>query len=98
MTRLAISDGAAEDIERLAAFLLETLPLEAIKTAEIIFGGLELLQTHPEIGRPAGDGMRELVISRGRTGYVAAYFYDSEADIVTVTAVRHQRESGYLTS
>lgn len=39
--------------------------------------------------------MRELVISRGNTGYLALYIYDKDADAASVLAVRHQREVGY---
>jgi plasmid stabilization system protein ParE len=46
---------------------------------------------HPLLGRPAGHGLRELLISRGRTGYVALYQYDAATDAVVVLAVRHQR-------
>ena len=37
----------------------------------------------------------ELVISRGKTGYVALYRYDEARDIVFVLALRHQREAGF---
>jgi plasmid stabilization system protein ParE len=95
VTRLIIAARAAADIERLGEFLLESMPHEAIKTAEILFGGLEVLMAHPGIGRPVGDDLRELVISRGRTGYLALYAYDEQVDVVSVLAVHHQRESGY---
>jgi plasmid stabilization system protein ParE len=95
VTRVAISDAAAADIERVGDFLLDTLPHEAVQTAEIIFGGLEILVRHPEIGRSLPQGQRELVISRGRSGYVALYAYDVQVDIVTIHRVRHQREQGY---
>lgn len=38
--------------------------------------------------------MRELVISRGSTGYIALYLYHEIRDVVTVLAIRHQREVG----
>jgi plasmid stabilization system protein ParE len=95
VTRLVITSRAAADIERLAVFLLESMPHEAVKTADIVFHGLEVLVDHPAIGRPVGFDMRELVISRGRSGYLALYAYDDVADTVAVLAVRHQRESGY---
>jgi plasmid stabilization system protein ParE len=40
--------------------------------------------------------LRELVISKGRTGYVALYRYLPEQDRVDVLAIRHQRESGLM--
>lgn len=55
-----------------------------------------ILKSHPMIGRPIEDGRRELIISRGRTGYVALYRFDEVKDLVLVLAVRHQRETGYL--
>jgi plasmid stabilization system protein ParE len=53
------------------------------------------LARHPRIGRISAEGLRELVISRGRSGYVALYSYDEAADIVLVLAVRHQREEDF---
>ena len=95
MTRLLITERAALDIDRLCDFLLDTIPHEAVRTGELIFDALEILKDHPAIGRPVGEGFRELVISRGRTGYLALYIYDESADAVAVTAIRHQREGGY---
>ncbi len=95
MTRLVITSRAAADIERLVEFLVESMPQEAVKTAEIVFDGLEVLASHPAVGRPVAFNLRELVISRGRSGYLALYAYDDTADTVAVLAVRHQREAGY---
>jgi hypothetical protein len=39
--------------------------------------------------------MRELVISRGKTGHVALYDYDPDGDVVVIVALRAQREAGY---
>jgi hypothetical protein len=39
--------------------------------------------------------MRELVIARGRSGYLALYPYEGSADIAFILAIRHQREAGY---
>ncbi|HSS05719.1 MAG TPA: type II toxin-antitoxin system RelE/ParE family toxin, partial [Rhodanobacteraceae bacterium] len=38
---------------------------------------------------------RELVISRGHSGYIALYSYEQLEDTVLVLAIRHQREAGY---
>lgn len=40
--------------------------------------------------------MRELVISRGKTGYIALYRYDEIRDVARVLAIRHQRELGEI--
>lgn len=39
--------------------------------------------------------LRELVISRGRTGYLALYRVDEAKARVLVLAIRHQREAGF---
>ena len=64
---------------------------------DLIFDAVDALVLHPLIGRPAEDGLRELVISRGKSGYVALYRYNEALEIVFVLAVRHQREAGFTT-
>lgn len=88
--------GALEDLERLAAFLVESDPAAAAETKSLIESAIDILGEHPLIGRSPEPGLRELVISRGRTGYVALYHYDETRDRVLVLAIRHQREGGYL--
>ncbi len=39
--------------------------------------------------------MRELIISRGKLGYVALYRYNDITDAVLVLAICHQKDSGY---
>jgi plasmid stabilization system protein ParE len=95
VTRLVVSARGLEDLARLCGFLEQSLPLEAARTAELIADGLDILKDHPGVGRPVGHGLRELVISRGRTGYLALYAYDQDADVVSVLGLRHQREAGY---
>ena len=94
VTRLVFSPSALQDIERLAEFLVESDPVAAGATAEVLTGGLKILEDHPLIGRPAELGYRELLISRGRTGYVALYKYEVERDTAIVLAIRQQREGG----
>jgi plasmid stabilization system protein ParE len=89
------SARALADIDRLAEFLLEEHPLEAARTAALIMDAIDVLREHPLIGRPAEHDLRELVISRGHTGYLALYAWDEAADRVLVLAIRHQREAGY---
>ncbi|QDL54900.1 type II toxin-antitoxin system RelE/ParE family toxin [Rhodoferax aquaticus] len=95
MTELVYSDQALLDLERLSDFLLETDPQAALGTAALIFDALEILVQHPEMGRKVHFGQRELVISRGRTGYLALYRFLPHIDRILVLALRHQRESGY---
>lgn len=95
MTRLVLAPGALRDIERLTDFLVEQDAPAAGATARILTEGLGILKQHPLIGREAEAGLRELVISRGRSGYVALYRFDVAADTALVLAIRHQREGGY---
>lgn len=94
--RVVLPPRALADLERLTDFLLQAdAPATAAETLPILRSGLAVLREHPLIGRKVEHNLRELVISRGRTGYVALYDYDAARDVVIVLAVRHQREGGY---
>jgi len=93
--RLVFAPRALDDLDRLTDFLLEQSPQSAAATTPIIISGLQALKLHPLLGRTAEQGLRELLISRGRTGYVALYQYDAATDTVVVLAVRRQREAGF---
>ncbi len=95
MAQWLLSEAAAQDLEELTDFLLQHLPQEAAQTVDLVVDALAILEHHPRIGRPVAHGMRELVISRGKTGYLALYEYDEVNDLVIVLAVRHQREQDY---
>jgi plasmid stabilization system protein ParE len=95
LAQLIYSRPALVDLERLTDFLLETEPAVALATVELISEAVEVLENHPLVGRPVEQELRELVISRGRTGYLALYSYDEGRDTVLVLAIRHQREAGY---
>ena len=95
MTRLVLAPGALADIERLTEFLLESDATAASATAKILIDGLSILKQHGLVGRVIETGLRELVISRGRSGYVALYRYDVASDTALILAIRHQREGGY---
>ncbi len=95
MTRWLLAVEAADDLDRMTDFVLESATDAAIETVDLILDALEIFARHPRIGRISVEGLRELVISRGRSGYVALYSYDEAADIVLVLAVRHQREEDF---
>jgi plasmid stabilization system protein ParE len=65
MSRHFFSVDAAEDLERLVDFLLQSHAQEAVATVELIVDALQILNQHPLIGRPVEQGLRELVISKG---------------------------------
>lgn len=95
MADLIYTDLALADLDRLTDFLLENDVAAAFQTAGLITDAVNVLKNHPLIGRPAGQELRELVISRGRMGYVALYRFEAEYDTVLVLSIRHQREAGY---
>lgn len=95
MAQLIYSGQAVADLVRLTDFLLESDPVAALETAGLIEEAVAVLRRHPLIGRPVEFDLRELVISRGRTGYVALYSVEEDSDAVLVLAIRHQREAGY---
>ena len=92
MTRWVHTPEAAQDLEELVDFLLLNRPEYAVETVDLVLDALSVLERHPLMGRPVAHGMRELVISRGRSGYLALYVYDPAADVVFGLALRHQRE------
>ena len=94
MSRLQFTQRAENDLDRLIDFLLDQSPTAAQSTTELVIDGLQILRQHPRIGQVRSDGLRELVISRGKTGYVALYRYDEIRDVARVLAIRHQREFG----
>ncbi len=65
---------------------------------ESIRGSLSMLAAHPELGRRLGgrSTLRELVISFGKTGYLALYEFSAGEGLIRVVAIRHQREAGYV--
>ena len=95
MSRHLFSADAADDLEQLVNFLLDQHPEDAIATIDLVVDAITILNDHPLIGRPVEQGLRELVISKGKTGYLALYDYDEATDLVVILAIRHQRERGY---
>lgn len=85
-----------EDLVRLADFLRDHDPAIAATTVDLIADAVAMLTDHPLIGRPLDSGERELMISRGRTGYAALYSFEEPQDTVLILSIRHQREAGYL--
>jgi plasmid stabilization system protein ParE len=89
-----VSTDAAQDLEDMVDFLRIHQAEHAIETIDLILNAFTILEQHPEIGRMVQHNFRELIISRGKTGYVALYEYDEVADVALVLAIRHQREAG----
>lgn len=97
MAQVIYARHAFADLERLADFLLKDAPQAAVTAIDVIRDGIEILERHPLVGRPCEAGLRELVISYGKSGHVALYSYERKQDVVLVLAIPHQREAGYST-
>lgn len=96
MAKLEYSLDALVDIERLIDFLIDADAVAAVAVFDIIEDGVQVLKRHPEIGRSVSSrSMRELVISRGSTGYIAIYEFDKLLNTVVILAVKHQREEDF---
>jgi len=94
LVRIVFSPKALFDLERLTDFLIETDKTAALATLEIIESAIQILVEHPYIGRSCDMHIRELIISRGKSGYVALYTFDEAKNSVLICAIRHQKESG----
>ena len=96
---LVISPAAQEDLERLNDFLLAIDVGTAERAAAAIEKAYDLLTRFPHTCRKAqggdlGPAWREMFITFGSSGYIALFQITSDKSL-TVTAVRHQRESDY---
>ncbi|MGB5101886.1 MAG: type II toxin-antitoxin system RelE/ParE family toxin [Steroidobacteraceae bacterium] len=95
MARVEVSARALRDLERLFDFAAESDPRQALAQLSSVRAAFAVLADHPLLGRAAEDGRRELVLSRGRHGYIAKYRWLPAEEVVLILAVRHQREAGY---
>ena len=95
MSRVKFAPSALRDLKRLREFLRPKNPAAAKRAAVAITKAVQVLGQYPQVGRPADDmepEYRELPIDFGDSGYGALYRYES--DLVTVLALRHQKEVG----
>ena len=94
---IAFDTEALDDLERIFEFNFERDPATALGHIDKVRSAVVILDAHPEIGRrvSADSGLRELIISHGKTGYVALYEYSPVERLIRVVAIRHQREAGY---
>jgi len=96
---LRFTEAAIADIERLYDYLLERGDwTPADRAIDVIASALELLALAPFACRKASAEtplLRELLIAFGGTGYVLLYRI-GDAETLTISAVRHQREDDYF--
>lgn len=96
MPKVHFTEQALSDLERIFQFLEQESPDFTITVGEKIVDATSVLQRHPLIGRPAPHNLRELVISKGQSGYVALYRFLPAKDRIDILAIRHQRECGFI--
>lgn len=93
MAQISYSRQALSDLQGITDLLLDQGE-DAIETLDLIEEAVSILARHPLIGRPAESDLRELLVSQGRTGYVALYSWEGDDDAVLLLAIRHQRQAG----
>jgi len=93
--QVVYSRRALDDLERLFRFLAEEDPAAATAAAAAIRSGADVLANHPLVGRRVAGDLHELVISFGRSGYVALYRFVPHQAQARILGVRHQRELYY---
>jgi len=97
--RVRFTAQARHYLDQLYDFLLERDLNAGEEALEALEDALAMLQRFPFACRKASDGrygplLRELVVPFGGAGYVVL-FEISGRHLVTILAVRHQRESDY---
>jgi addiction module RelE/StbE family toxin len=95
LVKIVYSQNAVNDLVRLTDFLIKSDIKAASETVDLIEEAVSILDRHPLIGRSVDEEIRELVISRGATGYVALYSFEDSRNSILILAIRHQREAGY---
>ena len=95
--KLRYTIAAQADLHRLYLFLLSHDAAQSEKALEAIERSINGLGEFPFAARraPGQDSfLRELLIPFGSSGYVALFEIEN-AKMVTILAVRHQREDDY---
>lgn len=95
VARVVYSRNALANLEHSFQFLADVAPDAARAAVRAIQSAVDVLAHHPLIGRNVTAELRELVISYGRTGYVALYRFLPARREVRILAIRHQRELDY---
>lgn len=95
MATVRYADEVIDDYERILDHLFRHDVDDGPERIAGIRACIAVLESNPLIGRRLPSGLRELVIGRGTRGYLALYRYSDALDLVTVVAIRAQKESGY---
>lgn len=96
MSQVIFAPAAIRDLQRLRQFLHPKSADAALRAGEAIRQGVKILGAHPRLGRMVDDlpeEFREWLIDFGDSGYVVRYRINDS--VVTILAIRHQKEAGY---
>ncbi|PLK69716.1 plasmid stabilization protein [Rhizobium sp. TH135] len=88
---------ALDDLDRLYTYLVQydlALAERAYTAVQAAISSLERLPLIHRMAKGGDPALREMVIAFGTTGYVVLYRIVSD-DLLTVAAIRHQREDDY---
>ena len=96
MATVIYSARSLAHIERELQSVRDESPEAALDAFIAIRSAVEALAAHPLLGRRVHGELRELIISCGRTGYVALYRFLVRRDELRMLSLRHQREVGYV--
>lgn len=95
--RVRYTRTARDDLLRIFGCLAENDPIAAKRALTVIEKSTDLLRAFPfacRKPRPDNPFLREMLVSFGGSGYVALYEIEPD-QIVTILAIRHQREDDY---
>jgi plasmid stabilization system protein ParE len=95
LAQVVFTREAVHDLERTRAFHGQEDSTVAAVQIEAVLQAISILADHPMIGRIVRHEIRELVISHGKSGFLALYRYFPQRDLVRILRIRHQRELGY---
>ena len=95
MASIRYAHEVVDDFDRILDHLLEHEITDAVERFTGIRAAIDVLASSPLIGRPATGELRELVIGSASRGYIALYRYSEAMGMVTVLAIRAQKEAGY---
>jgi plasmid stabilization system protein ParE len=77
-------------------FLADNDPATAVAAVVAIRTAVLALGRHPLLGRRVQGEIRQLIISYGKTGFVALYRLLPSRNEIRILAIRHQRELDFL--
>jgi plasmid stabilization system protein ParE len=86
--------GAISDLQRFRNFILPNNKKAAERAVDTIKKHVQLLNVHPQIGKPADiPEFRDLIITFGSSSYILRYRIEGNA--IIIVALKHAKEAGF---